>query len=186
VTSSENTLTDDICHVGFTPLSSCHVLGNIDPKPVLGYAVLEVFAVEVNRVALKFEPEEPDELDQMAAKLKAIKVELRRRMHDRPGQTGAWLRKVVAGYYQYHAVPGNIETLNTFRQRVNRLWYQALARRSQRARKRWEALIPLFERWIPRPKVLHPYPDARFKRHSSFIRAVCVNALVRICAGGDQ
>jgi group II intron reverse transcriptase/maturase len=98
----------------------------------------------------------------MAAKLKAIKVELRRRMHDRPGQTGAWLRKVVAGYYQYHAVPGNIETLNTFRQRVNRLWYHALARRSQRARKRWEALTPLFERWIPRPTVLHPYPEARF------------------------
>jgi group II intron reverse transcriptase/maturase len=98
----------------------------------------------------------------MAAKLKAIKVELRRRMHDRPGQTGAWLRKVVVGYYQYHAVPGNIETLITFRQRVNRLWYQALARRSQRARTRWEALIPLFDRWIPRPKVLHPYPETRF------------------------
>jgi len=98
----------------------------------------------------------------MAAKLKAIKVELRRRMHDRPAKTGAWLRKVVNGYYQYHAVPGNLGQLSTFRQRVNRLWYQALARRSQRARKRWETLTPLFERWIPRPKVLHPYPDARF------------------------
>ena len=74
----------------------------------------------------------------------------------------AWLRKVVNGYYQYHAVPGNLRQLSTFRQRINRLWYQVLARRSQRARKRWEALTPLFERWIPRPKVLHPYPQARF------------------------
>ena len=98
----------------------------------------------------------------MVAKLKAIKVELRRRMHARPSEVGAWLRKVVNGYYQYHAVPGNLRQLSTFRQRINRLWYQVLARRSQRARKRWEALIPLFERWIPRPKVLHPYPDARF------------------------
>ena len=98
----------------------------------------------------------------MTAKLRAIKVELRRRMHDRPAKTGAWLRRVVVGYYQYHAVPGNLGQLSTFRQRVNRLWYQALARRSQRARKRWETLTPLFERWIPRPKVLHPYPDARF------------------------
>ena len=97
-----------------------------------------------------------------AAKLKAIKVELRRRMHDRPAQTGAWLRKLVVGHYQYHAMPGNIDRLSTFRQRVNRLWYQSLAQRSQRVRRRWEALIPLFERWIPRPKVLHPYPDARF------------------------
>ena len=98
----------------------------------------------------------------MAAKLKAIKVELRRRMHARPSEVGAWLRKVVNGYYQYHAVPGNLRQLSTFRQRINRLWYQALARRSQRARKRWETLTPLFERWIPRPKVLHPYPQARF------------------------
>ena len=98
----------------------------------------------------------------MIAKLKAIKAELRRRMHDRPGVVGAWLRKVVNGYYQYHAVPGNIRQLSTFRQRINRLWYQALARRSQRARRRWETLTPLFERWIPRPKVLHPYPQVRF------------------------
>jgi hypothetical protein len=83
-------------------------------------------------------------------------------MHDRPSDVGAWLRKVVNGYYQYHAVPGNTRQLSTFRQRINRLWYQALARRSQRARRRWETLTPLFERWIPRPKVLHPYPQVRF------------------------
>src|SRR6516162_9197582 len=76
----------------------------------------------------------------MVAKLKAIKVELRRRMHARPAEVGAWLRKVVNGYYQYHAVPGNLRQLSTFRQRVNRLWYQVLVRRSQRARKRWETL----------------------------------------------
>ena len=37
-------------------------------------------------------------------------------------EVGAWLRKVVNGYYQYHAVPGNIGQLSTFRQRINRLW----------------------------------------------------------------
>jgi len=98
----------------------------------------------------------------MAAKLKAIKAELRRRMHARPCEVGAWLRKVVNGYYQYHAVPGNIRQLRVFRRRVNRLWRSVLVRRSQRARKRWEQLAPVFERWIPYPRVLHPYPDARF------------------------
>src|SRR6202040_144649 len=43
----------------------------------------------------------------MAVKLKAIKAELQRRKHDPARETGAWLRKVVLGYYQYHAVPGN-------------------------------------------------------------------------------
>jgi len=56
-------------------------------------------------------------------------------------------------------------------------------RRSQRAQMCWERLTPVLNRWIPPPRVLHPYPDARLLRHSSFVRAVCVNALVRICAG---
>src|ERR1700745_2232204 len=69
----------------------------------------------------------------MVAKLKSIKVELLRRKHDRISQVGAWLRKVVTGYYQYHAVPGNIGQLRTFRQRVNTLWRNVLVRRSPRA-----------------------------------------------------
>ncbi len=98
----------------------------------------------------------------MVAKLKAIKVELQRRKHDRTSQVGVWLRSVVTGYYQYHAVPGNIDQLRLFRKRVNRLWRNVLVCRSQRARKKWEKFTPLLERWIPPPRVLHPYPDARF------------------------
>jgi RNA-directed DNA polymerase len=98
----------------------------------------------------------------MVAKLKTIKVELQRRKHDRTSQVGAWLRSVVTGYYQYHAVPGNIDQLRLFRRRINRLWRCVLIRRSQRARKKWEKLTPVFDKWIPPPRVLHPYPDARF------------------------
>jgi hypothetical protein len=98
----------------------------------------------------------------MVAKLKAIKAELRRRMHASPCEVGAWLRTVVNGYYQYHAVPGNLRQLHTFRYRVNRLWRTAMARRSQRARKTWAQLAPIFDKWIPYSRVLHPYPEARF------------------------
>jgi group II intron reverse transcriptase/maturase len=98
----------------------------------------------------------------MAAKLKAIKVELQRRMHDRVVQVGAWLQKVVSGYYLYHAVPGNIDQLYLFKHRVHRLWRSVLVRRSQTARKKWAKYGPIFDRWIPTPRVLHPYPDARF------------------------
>ena len=87
----------------------------------------------------------------MVAKLKAIKAELQRRMHDRTSQVGEWLRKVVTGYYQYHAVPGNIDQLRIFRKRVNRLWRNVLVRRSQTARKKWEKFTPVFERWITPP-----------------------------------
>src|SRR5208337_833642 len=36
------------------------------------------------------------------------------------------------------------------------------------------------------PESPAPLSSSSLLRHSSFIRAVCVNALVRICAGGDQ
>jgi RNA-directed DNA polymerase len=98
----------------------------------------------------------------MAAKLKDIKVELRRRMHDRVVEVGAWLWKVVSGYYLYHAVPGNIDQLYLFKHRVHRLWRSVLIRRSQKARKKWAKYGPIFDRWIPTPRILHPYPEARF------------------------
>ena len=98
----------------------------------------------------------------MVAKLKAIKAELRRRKHHRTTEVGVWLRKVVLGYYQYHAVPGNTGQLRVFMYRVRWLWRSVLVRRSQRAGVRWARLHPLLNRWIPTPRVLHPYPDARF------------------------
>src|SRR6202795_1868831 len=72
------------------------------------------------------------------------------------------VRKVVLGYYQYHAVPGNTTQLRIFKLRVCRLWQSVLVRRSQRAQMRWERFTPVLNRWIPPPRVLHPYPDARF------------------------
>jgi len=107
----------------------------------------------------------------MVAKLKAIKVELQRRMHDRMAEVGAWLRKVVLGYYQYHAVPGNTTQLRIFKRRVCRLWQSVLVRRSQRAKMRWERFNPFCT-----PIVIHA-------SSTSFVRAVCVDVLVRICAG---
>ena len=97
----------------------------------------------------------------MVAKLQAMKAELRRRMHEPVADVGAWLRKVVNGYYRYHAVPGNIDRLSVFGQRLRRLWWLILRRRSQR-RRSWDRVIRIFQRWIPAPRVLHPYPAVRF------------------------
>jgi hypothetical protein len=94
-------------------------------------------------------------------KLLAIKQELRRRMHDPVAQVGEWLRSVLNGYYQYHAIPGNLPVLSRFRQQVARSWFHALAQRSQR-RPTWEKLEQIFDLWLPVPHVVHDYPDARF------------------------
>jgi hypothetical protein len=98
----------------------------------------------------------------LVAKLQAIKLELTRCRHEPVASVGAWLRKVTLGYYQYHAIPGNLPRLNLFRWRLRWVWRRALSRRSQRSWIPMDRLNRLIERWIPVPRVLHPYPMQRF------------------------
>ena len=98
----------------------------------------------------------------MVAKLKEIKQQLRQRMHDPVKQTGQWLRSVVQGYFNYYAVPGNLDSLNAFREKVSRLWRGTLLRRSQKHRINWTRMLVLATRWLPQPRALHPFPDVRF------------------------
>jgi hypothetical protein len=51
----------------------------------------------------------------MRARLRAIKEELQRRMHEPIPLQGKWLRQVVRGYFAYHAVPTNSKSMSTFR-----------------------------------------------------------------------
>ena len=98
----------------------------------------------------------------MVAKLQQIKLELRYRRHEPIVLVGAWLRMVVSGYYQYHAVPGNLPQLGIFRHRLASLWRHVVQQRSQRAkvsRERWNRILL---RWLPLPSVLHPHPRERF------------------------
>ena len=53
--------------------------------------------------------------DRMRAKLKTIKQEMWRRMHQPIPRQGKWLGHVVRGYFNYHAVPTNVRALRTFR-----------------------------------------------------------------------
>src|SRR5271166_4181411 len=70
--------------------------------------------------------------DRMRAKLKAIKAELRRRMHQPIPTQGLWLKQVVTGHFAYYAVPTNSRALSAFRHYVTDLWRRTLRRRSQK------------------------------------------------------
>ena len=98
----------------------------------------------------------------MRAKLRQLKQELQRRMHDPIAQTGRWLQSVVQGYFNYYAVPGNLDSLAVFRERLLGLWWRRLRRRSQRDRFSWNRMLALGRRWLPEPRSLHPYPAVRF------------------------
>ena len=98
----------------------------------------------------------------MRATLGAIREELRRRRHQPVPEQGRWLGSVVRGYFQYHAVPTNIDALGSFRTQVVRAWHASLKRRSQRSRLTWERMGRLESNWIPPAKILHPWPELRF------------------------
>ena len=98
----------------------------------------------------------------MRAKLREIKVELKRRMHEPVPVQGQWLRSVVAGHLAYYAVPGNTDAVAAFRTQATRHWHKALRRRSQRTRLNWERMTRLANRWLPPARVKHPFPEMRF------------------------
>jgi RNA-directed DNA polymerase len=100
----------------------------------------------------------------LRATLQKIKEQLRRRMHQPLHEQGEWLRRVMQGWLNYHAVPGNYARLRQFRTAVARLWLWVIRRRSEKARSRWNwaRLQPHLKRWLPATRILHPYPEDRF------------------------
>jgi hypothetical protein len=72
------------------------------------------------------------------------------------------LQSVVRGHFAYYAVPTNIKALGAFRTEVERSWYRALRRRSQKDSTTWEQMSRRRDRWLPRPRISHPWPEKRF------------------------
>jgi group II intron reverse transcriptase/maturase len=124
--------------------------------------------------------------DRMRVKLQAIKQELRRRMHQPIVTQGKWLRQVVTGYFNYHAVPTNKRALASFRDELARGWQRILRRRSQRGAVTWEQMRALANTWLPRPRILHPWPNQRFAVTHPRWEPYAGKPHVRFCAGGAQ
>jgi RNA-directed DNA polymerase len=98
----------------------------------------------------------------MRAKLKEIKVELRKRMHQPIPEIGKWLKSVVGGYNRYFGVHSNEPALYAFRFQIGRYWHHAIKRRGQRkSRLTWNRMTRLVDRWLPKPEIHHPYPLIR-------------------------
>jgi group II intron reverse transcriptase/maturase len=96
--------------------------------------------------------------ERFQAKLKEIKIELRKRMHDSIPELGRWLGSVVAGHVRYYGVPLNSKAIGAFRFAIGRLWKRSLERRSERTRIPWERMSRLIARWLPPARVCQPYP----------------------------
>ncbi len=108
----------------------------------------------------------------MQAKLNELKIECRRRMHQRLQEQGEWVAAVLRGHYQHYGVPLNSRALTSFAYRVKRLWHRALRRRSQKAHTlSWAKFKRITARWTPAGRIHHPYPFARLASRSRRVLA---------------
>src|SRR5438067_8599819 len=124
--------------------------------------------------------------DRMRAKLEEIKEEMRQRRHHSIPEQGHWLKQVVTGFYAYHAVPTNIWSLGTFRFRIIDLWRRSLRRRSQKDGTTWRRITKLANDFLPRARILHPWPQERFAVKYPRWEPSARMGPARFCAGGAQ
>ena len=134
----------------------------------------------------KFQIKRKTRADRMRAKLREIKQEMRRRMHQPISDQGKWLGRVVRGYFNYNAVPTNGRTLEVFRHHVTDLWRRTLRRRSQKDRITWSRMTQLVDAWLPKPLILQPWPSDRFAVQYPRWEPYAGKPPVRFCAGGAR
>lgn len=91
----------------------------------------------------------------LAAKLARLKEQLRMRRHEPIAVVGPWLQRVVIGFYNYHGVPGNLDSLELFRQRLRRLWRHSLTRRGNK-RMSWARFMRRCDGYFPNPVLCTP------------------------------
>jgi len=82
-------------------------------------------------------------------------------MRDSIPEQGKWLRAVGLlsrpGYFSTHVVPTNFRALAAFRRNVTDLW-----RRSQKDKMTLKRMDDIANSWLPRTRILHPWPSDRF------------------------
>ena len=93
---------------------------------------------------------------------------------------------MVTGFFAYHAVPTNGPALSAFRHHVVDLWRRTLRRRGQRDKTTWRRIDKIVADWLPRPHILHPWPNQRFAVKHPRWEPYAGKPPVRFCAGRAQ
>ena len=103
----------------------------------------------------KFVVKRKTQVKRMVRKLKAIREEMRQRMHAPVREQHRWLCRVLRGHYRYYGVIFNSRALRAFQTCVVKLWRKTLGKRSQKGHVTWAAynrLLTVFP--LPEP-VIH-------------------------------
>ena len=85
----------------------------------------------------KFMVKRKTQAKRLARKLKAIREEMKHRMHAPLREQHRWLRQVLNGHYQYFGVIFNYRSLRVFKACVVKDWRKVLGKRSQKGCMNW-------------------------------------------------
>jgi RNA-directed DNA polymerase len=99
----------------------------------------------------------------LTRKLKEVREEARRRMHEPLADQHRWYASVLRGHYAYYGLPHNFRALAGFRKQLRRIWLLCLRRRSQRTRRSgfdwFEAVTKRFP--LPTAHITRSWADQR-------------------------
>jgi RNA-directed DNA polymerase len=98
----------------------------------------------------------------MRAKLREIKEQLKATRHEGVEAQGKWLAQVLRGWLAYYAVPMSASAITAFRHHLVDRWLRAIRRRGQKHRLAWPRMKTIANRYLPYPRILHPWPEQRF------------------------
>ena len=98
----------------------------------------------------------------MRAKLRQIKEQLKATRHDGVEAQGKWLAQVLRGWLAYYAVPMSAPAITAFRHHLVDRWLHAIRRRGQKHRLAWPRMKVIANRYLPYPRIQHPWPEQRF------------------------
>ncbi len=110
---------------------SLHATACPAPEPVSGCIV------ETKATYGRFTVHRHTIAKRMRAMLLAIRLKQRKRMPQPLGETARWLRRVVQGCLNYHAMLSKSHRIGRLVGEVTRHWLRVIRRRSQRGTGRW-------------------------------------------------
>src|SRR5712692_6307052 len=103
---------------------------------------------------------------------------------------GSGISPILANVFLHYAVDLWIHHWRrhhaAFRYHIMVLWMRTLTRRSQKDRTGWDRINRLADQWLPRPRILHPWPNHRFAVKHPRWEPDAGMPHVRFCAGGAQ
>ena len=97
----------------------------------------------------------------MQTKLPEITEQLMATRHDGIDGQGKGLAQILRGWMAYYAVPMGGSAITAFWHHMIERWHGALMRCSQQRRLTWTRMKTIVDRYLPSPRILHPWREKR-------------------------